>query len=111
MLNGIKDNLGVSNRFSWSMITRYFNQHFSIKKILKRHWDVLSNDKILGPVIPEKPVLIYRGAPSLRHSIAHNLIDPPTRPTFFQSLKGSFPCRRCHICEFNAFRGRKCETF
>lgn len=97
--------------FGWSMVTRYSNQHFSIKKMLKQHWGVLRNDRVLGPVIPEQPVLIYRGAPSLRHNIAPNVIDPLRRCPLFQSMKGFFPCRRCSICQINAFRGRKCEAF
>lgn len=111
MLKGRRENRMAPDRFRWSMITRYFNQHFSIKKIFKKHWSVLQNDRVLGPVIPEKTVIIFRGAPSLRHNIAPDVIDPLKMLSFFQSMKGFFPCRRCSICQINAFKGRKCETF
>lgn len=53
------------NKFGWSMITGYSNQHFSVKKIFQKHWNILKNDKVLGAVLPDRPVMIYRGAPSL----------------------------------------------
>lgn len=40
------------NRFEWSMITGFSNQHFSIKKILNKHKGILKNDKVLGLVHP-----------------------------------------------------------
>lgn len=93
------------------MITGCSNQHFSVKKIFQKHWNILKNDKVLGAAIPDKPVMIYRGAPSLRHSVAVNIIDPPKTISFFHTMKGFFPFRKCNICQINSFMGRKCETF
>lgn len=93
------------------MITGCSNQHFSVKKIFQKHWNILKNDKVLGAAIPDKPVMIYRGAPSLRHSVAVNVIDPPKTISFFHTMKGFFPFRKCNICQINSFMGRKCETF
>ena len=100
-----------SEKFSWSLTTKYSNQHFSIKKILKKHWDILKSDKIIGSLIPDNPIVIFKGAPALRLKIAPNAIDPPRTMSFFQSLKGFFPCRRCNICKVNSFRERKCTNF
>lgn len=112
MLNQDRErNPGPTNKFEWSMITGFSNQHYSIKKNFRKHWGILQNDPVLRTVIPDKPVLIYRGAPSLRHSVASNVVDPPRTVSFFQNMKGFFPCRRCKICQINSFRGRKCETF
>lgn len=104
-------NQGDINKFACSLVTGYSNQHFSVSKIFKRYWNLLKNDKVLGPVLPDQPVVIFRGAPSLRHRIAPNVVNPPKTISFFQSMKGFYPCRKCEICHINSFRGRRCESF
>ena len=99
------------NRFGCSMITGFSNQYFSVKKIFNKYWNILKNDRILGPAIPDKPVVLFRGAPSLRHKLAPNVINPPNVISFFQTMKGFFPCRKCNICKVNQFQGRRIESF
>lgn len=72
------------------MITGYSNQHFSIKEILNTHWGILKNDKIIGPIIPDHPVVIYRGAPSLRHNSAPNIENPPPENNLILSIYERF---------------------
>lgn len=43
--------------------------------------------------------------------IAPNIVDPPKPISFFPLLNGFHPCRRCEICQLNAFRGRRCDNF
>lgn len=62
-------------------------------------------------MLPEQPFVIFKGVPSLIQKIAHNVIDRPVRPTFFQDLKVFFPCHKCNICAFNSFKGRRLESY
>lgn len=75
------------------------------------HWPVIKNDRILGPLLPNNPRVLFRGAMSLRHTLAPNVPDPPQRPTFFGDLKGFSPCRRCRVCRVNALRQRRLTEF
>lgn len=84
--------------YEWSFQTTYSNQHGVIKKLLNKHWKVLKNDEVLGPALPEHLKVIFKKALGLRHLIAPNVVEPPTKPTFFGNLKGYFPCRRCSVC-------------
>lgn len=92
-------------------MTAFSVQHKQIKYIFNRHWKVLKNDRVLGPALPDRAAVIYRGTPSLRGQIAPNVIDPPTRPSFFHNLKGYYPCCKCNVCVHNACRRRKSKTF
>lgn len=112
MLNGSRRvNQAPDNKFDYSLVTGYSNQHFSVRKIFNKYWIQLKNDKVLGPTLPDHPVVIYRGVPSLRHSIVPNVVDPPSTISFFQTMKGFYPCRSCDICQINSFREQRCETF
>lgn len=103
----------VENRedFGLAFLTTYSSQHWAVKRIIKRHWPVIKNDRVLGPLLSVKPCVLFRGASNLRHSIAPDVPVPPIRPTFFGDLKGFFPCRKCQICKLNAFRGRRLTEF
>lgn len=57
--------------------TTFSVQHKQIKDIFQKHWNVLKNDYILGPTLPDRAEVTYRGAPSLRGKIAANVLDPP----------------------------------
>lgn len=98
-------------KFKWSFVTQFSVQHKQVKGILNRHWNVLKNDPRLGPVLPDKAGVIYRGAPSLKSRIVHNVINPPKKPTFFQDSKGYYPCRKCNVCVHNICGWRKSECF
>lgn len=56
---------------------------------------VLTNDLTLNTILPAKPQVVYRGAPSLRGTIATNIIDPPpiNKRGFFDNLTGFYQCR------------------
>lgn len=99
------------NKHKWSLLTNFSIQHKQIKAILARHWRVLKNDPILGPVLPERSGIIFKGAPSIRGQIASNVIDPPRIRSFFHNMKGFFPCKRCNVCLHNISGRRRTETF
>ena len=39
--------------FKYAMITSYSTQHRQVKNIIDKHWDILRNDSVLRPVLPE----------------------------------------------------------
>lgn len=66
---------------------------------------------MLGPSLPERPQVIYRGVPPLRLQVAPNVLDAPNRVPFFQNSKGFFPCRKCKVCRINGDKNRKICQF
>lgn len=52
------ENADFSSRLLF--FTTYSNQHFFIKNIFRKHWDVLKNDRILGPLLPEKTRVTFK---------------------------------------------------
>lgn len=60
-------------------ITTFSTQHQLIKKIIRKHWHQLGNDRIIQTFLPVNPQVIFRGVPSLRDRVAPNVVDPPTK--------------------------------
>ena len=94
-------------------ITNYSIQHGSIKQLLNKHWHLARNDPILKGLLPEKPRVVFRGAPSLRNQVAPNILNPPQNGlnTFFNQLTGFYQCRRCRVCSLNSCRSRRTIRF
>lgn len=107
----VKPKKESDGRFRWALLTSFSTQHRQIKNIMRKHWGVLKQDSILGPLIPEGANVIFRGVPSLKGQIAPNIINPPTRPLFFHDWTGFFPCRKCTVCQHNNIRTRKVSEF
>lgn len=42
---------GVSDKIGLSLVTVFSTQNVSVKKIIKKHWGVLKNDRVFGPQI------------------------------------------------------------
>lgn len=77
-----------NDRHKWSLVTSFSRQYKQIKDIICRHLKVLKNDRFLGPVLPERAGVIYRGVQPLSGAIAPNVVDPPVKPIFFEHLMG-----------------------
>lgn len=77
-----------------------FNVQFKdIEKIIRRHWYILKEDKHLQKILPEKPLIIYKRAPTLRDIIVNNVVEPPPKNKFsFLNGKGFYPCKYCYAC-------------
>lgn len=73
----------------------------------------MGNDPILKRVIPDKPQVIFKGAPSLRNRLAPNALDPPVRGIqgLFDNLKGYYKCGRCRVCRLNSVPSRRTLKF
>lgn len=106
----VKPKKELDKKFKWAMLTSFSIQHKQIKTIIKKHWDVLKNDKILNTTLPEQAKIIFRGAPALQNRIAPKIINPPVRSSFFHDLVGFFPCKKCVVCH-NLLGRRKTVAF
>lgn len=78
-----------------------FNVHKKFEKIVRRHWPILKQDRVLGPALPEYPEFVYRKAPSLRDKLAPGVINPPVlfENRIFSFLTGFHTCGRCPSCK------------
>lgn len=75
------------NKYKWSFFTTFSIQHRQIKEIFNKHWKVLRSDRYLGPVLPKRAGVIYRGARSIQGQIAPNVFNPPRTISFFNNAK------------------------
>lgn len=93
---------GGQSKFAWPFIMGHSHQHYLIKKLVYKHWHIIKNDLILGPILPDKPQVVFRGVPSLKHSLAPSACDPPsTRLMFFQNLIGYHKCKKmCRMQDY-----------
>ena len=79
--------------------------------MIKRHWQILKNDKDLKQILPDKPRILYKRAPTLRNLVVKTVVEPPPKPgyTFF-SGKGFYPCKGCYACrKSHRFQKKKTE--
>lgn len=67
----------VTQRNEYSLILDYNVQHKKFELIIAKHWSILKHDRLLGPVLPSRPKLIYRKAPFLRDRVAPGVVNPP----------------------------------
>lgn len=54
LLLGEKPQWEKDQNFKWSFLTTFSTQHKQIKNIFERHWDILRNDKIFAPLLPNR---------------------------------------------------------
>lgn len=93
-------------------ITTYSVQHSGIRRLITKHWHILNNDPVLNSVLPARPQVVYKGAPSLRNRLAPNILNPPSKKKgFFEHLTGFYQCRRCRVCSINGCTNRLTLSF
>lgn len=93
-------------------ITTYSLQHRNVARLVKKYWHVLQNDHVLGTILPAKPQMVYKGAPSLRGRVAPNILDPPPiKRGFFEYMTGFYQCRKCRICSLSGCMHRRTHKF
>lgn len=111
LLDNTGRGINTDNNFTCPFITGY-SQHFTIKRLVYKHWHIAKNDPILGPLLPVRPQIVFRGAPSIKSCVAPSVCDPPIKkPMFFQNLVGYYRCRNCAVCSVNAITERKVSQF
>lgn len=102
----------TDNKVSLPFITTYSMQSRTIKKLIQRHWHLLSNDQVLKDLLPDKPQVVFKGASSLGNKIAPSIQDPPREHRhFFQNLTGYYQCKKCQVCSLDSCRDRKISGF
>ncbi|CAJ0937732.1 unnamed protein product [Ranitomeya imitator] len=79
-----------------------FNTHWSqVRHILQRHWGILTTDLSTSQIVSERPLITARRAPNLRDILTRSHYARPTvKLNRGISLKGSFPCGDCNVCQF-----------
>lgn len=100
----------ANNKAEFSLITGFNIQHRQIEQILRKHWHILQEDKVLGPVLPPRPHVIYRKAANLATKLTSSAIDEP-KTIKIPDLKGFFRCGRCFGCKHTCPTERKSTTF
>lgn len=103
---------GGGGELSLPFITMFSAQHQNIKRLIRKHWHVLESDQLLVPILPERPLIVFRGASSLSNHIAPSIQDPPWENiTFLQNLTGYHRCKKCQVCTLNRCQDRKISHF
>uniref|UniRef100_A0A8C5Q1A3 Reverse transcriptase domain-containing protein n=1 Tax=Leptobrachium leishanense TaxID=445787 RepID=A0A8C5Q1A3_9ANUR len=80
-------------------ICDYNNKATQIKRIFKKHWHVLRNDKDLKNYVGKNPNIVFRGARNLKSCLVHN--KPKKRDTKespFGLKQGFYNCGQCLAC-------------
>lgn len=71
--------LGEVNLIEWAFITTFSSQYWCDNKIMKKRWQVLKNDRVLGLTLPDKPNVIFRRSNTLKDALAPSAVNPPPR--------------------------------
>ncbi|XP_077134800.1 uncharacterized protein LOC143788791 [Ranitomeya variabilis] len=79
-----------------------YNTHWSkVREILQKHWDILTTDLATSQVVSGRPLITARRAPNLRDILTRSHYTRPTvRLNHGITLRGSFPCGDCNICQY-----------
>lgn len=74
-----QDNKNSQINFQHVFIMTYSNEHRFIKQVLNKHGHVLLNDPYFEKSIPPKPTMIYRGAKTLKSTLAPSNFNKKNR--------------------------------
>lgn len=79
--------------------TTYNNRWTDIRRILTKHWHLLSTDTRLESSVPKTPLLTARRAPNLGDRLMHShFTRPKVKLNRGTKIVGSYPCGECNIC-------------
>ncbi|XP_040178228.1 uncharacterized protein LOC120910536 [Rana temporaria] len=59
------------------IVLDYNIQHREVEKLIKKHWHILRSDRNLQTILPDRPNIVYKRAPTLRDLIVKNVVVPP----------------------------------
>lgn len=84
------------------MIGTYDEASRDIKKILARHWSILTLDPDLRQAVGPNPSITYKRGQSLRHALVHSHMVPPPVTDCWLSRRpiGCYRCSGCVACPF-----------
>lgn len=105
----------ISNPIRFS--TQYNTKAFDIQRAIEKNWNILKQDPILNPVLPPKPVVVFRKSKDLRSLIAPSRVRKPQNQTKTPTgnwasifdQKGNYKCgtKNCGACAFMAHRKKE----
>ena len=75
-------------------VTQYTDDIHRIKRIFKKHWTLIKNNKYLKQIFPSPPVIACRANPSLKNKVVRAKLKPlqPTEPNTHPNLdRGATP--------------------
>eukprot|EP00079_Xenopus_tropicalis_P035384 XP_017949155.1 PREDICTED: uncharacterized protein LOC108647467 isoform X1 [Xenopus tropicalis] len=101
-----KDHDQIEGNERFDFITQYNPQSKEIKKIIKKHWEVLKLDADLYQQLPSEPGIIFKRATNLKQRVTRSCI-PPGAKSKHKSLVGYYPCVTCKACKY----GKKTKKF
>lgn len=90
--------VGKSSDCKFRMITTFSDGAGELRTILRKNWNLLKMDPVIGADIPEHPMLTFRKARALRDSLTSSYIIKTTPSVFGNELWGFFPCGKCKAC-------------
>lgn len=70
-------------------VTGFNTQYKEFEHILTKYWPILKEDRVLANILPKKPRVVYRRAPTLR-DLVHNVINPPMLTQIFSDMRGFY---------------------
>lgn len=101
----VQKNKATNSQQNMAFITGFNTQYKEFEFIFKKYWPILSK------ILPNKPTFIYRRAPSLRHHLVHNVINPPKKIHICPELKGFYKYQRCLACRVSKKQPRRKISF
>lgn len=105
---------GTRNKEEGSLllVTNYNAQAGLIKKILRKHWDVLHLDPTLRSFLPQEPRIVFRRAQNLRDQLTRSYINPPKKKKgTIDDSKGFHQCGKCMGCRTSEHKKKKRTQF
>lgn len=77
-----KEKVGSKEGDEFRIVLGYNIQKNKVENIIKKHWNILLRDKVLGGVLPPCPLFVYKKAQSLRNIVAPGVLGPLVRKVF-----------------------------
>ena len=65
-----------NNKKKLVFVTQFCDDAQRLKHIIKKHWKLIQNDKILSSIFPDPPVIAFRNNPSLKHKLVRAKLKP-----------------------------------
>ncbi|CAH2300460.1 Hypothetical predicted protein, partial [Pelobates cultripes] len=91
-----------NDSISLPIIFNFNNKSKEIQKIIRKHWHILEHDEKLSKIIPEKPSVIFRGAPNFKSILTTNFTKETksnNSVSFFPQSLGFYKCKNCNVCK------------
>lgn len=74
----------------------YSHQNQSIRSIITKYWQLLTDDPVLSSQVSERPSITYRRVRSLKDTLVHSHYSEGLSTP--QTIQGNFPCGGCDAC-------------